>query len=252
MAEITGEITRDEPALLSEGMIDQIKNTAIISNLEHALLSTKMMNQLFIDGIKDGTFDSEYVDQALENFRQVVNFSHSVQVEYVVGFMFNEANDRILLIFKNRPVWMAGKLNGIGGKIEPGETAHEAMEREFREETGFVSSNGQKPEWIHIGKQQRVALFDKQEGSYSIDIFVCKFKSELCVYPNKDPDWITMWDGETVLDDTREQVINLPLNLEILRRRGVSGLAELVAFAQTALVSPRTILINEAPLYNLP
>src|SRR5690606_19747163 len=33
-----------------------------------------------------------------------------------------------------RPAWQAGKLNGVGGKIEPGETPADAMRREFREE----------------------------------------------------------------------------------------------------------------------
>lgn len=55
--------------------------------------------------------------------------------EYVVGFLFDTNHDTVL-IRKNRPAWQAGKLNGPGGKIEPGETPHEAMAREFLEETG--------------------------------------------------------------------------------------------------------------------
>lgn len=55
--------------------------------------------------------------------------------EYVVGFAFDTWN-RVALIRKNRPEWQAGKLNGIGGHVEPGEDPDEAMIREFREETG--------------------------------------------------------------------------------------------------------------------
>jgi 8-oxo-dGTP pyrophosphatase MutT (NUDIX family) len=40
-----------------------------------------------------------------------------------------------LLICKNRPAWPRDKLNGLGGKIEEGETPQQAMEREHREET---------------------------------------------------------------------------------------------------------------------
>jgi 8-oxo-dGTP diphosphatase len=52
---------------------------------------------------------------------------------YVLGFLFDK--DKVVLIRKNRPFWMRGKLNGVGGKIEEGETAKQAMVREFREET---------------------------------------------------------------------------------------------------------------------
>lgn len=56
---------------------------------------------------------------------------------YVVGFMFNSDRSRVLLIEKNRPAWQAGKLNGVGGKLEDGEDPNFAMAREFREETGI-------------------------------------------------------------------------------------------------------------------
>lgn len=59
----------------------------------------------------------------------------SVQ-EYVCGFLFSPDRSRVLLIRKRRPAWQAGKLNGVGGKIEPGETPPEAMRREFCEEAG--------------------------------------------------------------------------------------------------------------------
>lgn len=56
--------------------------------------------------------------------------------EYVLGFLFNVEMNRVVLIRKNKPEWQAGKLNGIGGKIEPHEVTGEAMLREFKEETG--------------------------------------------------------------------------------------------------------------------
>jgi 8-oxo-dGTP diphosphatase len=55
---------------------------------------------------------------------------------YSCGFLFSADRRRVLLIRKRRPAWQAGKLNGLGGKIEPGETPLDCMRREFFEEAG--------------------------------------------------------------------------------------------------------------------
>lgn len=53
---------------------------------------------------------------------------------YVCGFLFNTAETDVALIRKEKPEWQKGKYNGIGGKVEDGETIHRAMQREFKEE----------------------------------------------------------------------------------------------------------------------
>lgn len=55
---------------------------------------------------------------------------------YCLGFAFNYFHNEVLLIKKNKPNWQKGKYNGVGGKLEEGETALEAMVREFEEESG--------------------------------------------------------------------------------------------------------------------
>lgn len=55
-------------------------------------------------------------------------------MHYVLGFAIH--NGEVVLIRKAKPEWQAGKLNGVGGKVEPGETGYKAMRREYREETG--------------------------------------------------------------------------------------------------------------------
>ena len=55
---------------------------------------------------------------------------------YVVGFLFSRDLAEVCLIRKNRPEWQRGRLNGVGGHIEVGETPLEAMGREFQEEAG--------------------------------------------------------------------------------------------------------------------
>lgn len=50
------------------------------------------------------------------------------------------------MIRKNRPEWQAGRLNGVGGKVETTDAdGHAAMVREFTEETGVLV-----PTWHHF------------------------------------------------------------------------------------------------------
>lgn len=60
--------------------------------------------------------------------------------DYTLGFAFSADRSRVVLIKKNRPAWQAGKLNGIGGKVEPGEDNATAMCREFAEECGVETT----------------------------------------------------------------------------------------------------------------
>lgn len=62
---------------------------------------------------------------------------------YVLGFVFSPDLREVYLIRKNRPEWQRGLLNGIGGKIEQGETDAAAMHREAFEESGYTG------QWVH-------------------------------------------------------------------------------------------------------
>lgn len=63
---------------------------------------------------------------------------------YTCGFMIDRHGNTIL-VEKLKPAWQAGKLNGIGGKIEINETPHACMRREWREETGDDHAD-----WDHV------------------------------------------------------------------------------------------------------
>lgn len=71
--------------------------------------------------------------------------------EYVLGFAFckDSGYDYVLLIKKARPVAQAGKLNGIGGRVETehDETPLGAMHREFCEETRI---DNDQSAWVHF------------------------------------------------------------------------------------------------------
>lgn len=64
---------------------------------------------------------------------------------YVLGFAFDRTTmwPQVCLIRKEKPEWQRGKLNGVGGKQEPGEDGRRAMAREFLEETGVETYSGQ-------------------------------------------------------------------------------------------------------------
>jgi len=60
---------------------------------------------------------------------------------YVLGFMFSEDLEYVLLVNKKKPAWQCGLLNGIGGKIEEEESEFDAIRREVFEEAGLKTYN---------------------------------------------------------------------------------------------------------------
>jgi 8-oxo-dGTP diphosphatase len=58
--------------------------------------------------------------------------------KFTVGFLFTPDLQKVLLIHKLAPAWQKGKLNGLGGKIEPGEGAVPCFIREIEEESGII------------------------------------------------------------------------------------------------------------------
>lgn len=90
--------------------------------------------------------------------------------EYVCGFLFDKQVQRVVLIWKEKPAWQKGKLNGVGGKIEPGETPYQAMVREFKEETGLQVENWQPLASVsedHYRVRFFYAVDDKNQFEYA-------------------------------------------------------------------------------------
>lgn len=94
---------------------------------------------------------------------------------YVTGFAFSEDRTKVVLIQKTKPEWQAGKLNGVGGKVEDNESPGEAMVREFKEETGIETT---VDSWIDIcsieGKDFQVNFFSRFDN----DMFEAKTTTE--------------------------------------------------------------------------
>jgi 8-oxo-dGTP pyrophosphatase MutT (NUDIX family) len=74
----------------------------------------------------------------------------------VVGFAFYQLQSdlhlwSVVLMKKKRPDFQSGKLNGVGGKVELGESPSRAMVREFEEETGVYVP---REKWVHFHSEK--------------------------------------------------------------------------------------------------
>jgi 8-oxo-dGTP diphosphatase len=88
-------------------------------------------------------------------------------MRYVLGFLFDPSGQEVVLIKKKKPLWQAGRLNGVGGKIEEYETARKAMVREFKEETGvFIEDE----KWTHFGIMKST---DLNVTNWAVELFYC-------------------------------------------------------------------------------
>ena len=77
-------------------------------------------------------------------------------VRYSIGFAVSHDGQHVLLLQKGRPDYLAGRWSGVGGHVEPGETACEAMSREAQEEADLDGLD-----WRHIGVVERAAGPDR-------------------------------------------------------------------------------------------
>lgn len=64
---------------------------------------------------------------------------------FTLGIIFSASLEHVYLIRRDHPDSQKGKLNGVGGKVEPGETVGACMARESVEESGYSGS------WTRFG-----------------------------------------------------------------------------------------------------
>jgi len=116
--------------------------------------------------------------------------------EYVCGFVF--FRNYVALIRKARPAWQAGRLNGIGGHIEVGETAPVAMARECCEET-MGALNIPADEWTHFATLSGDDYAWTHRTGADRDMFrVYFFYTELRNWPVPDPQDATRDEPEPI------------------------------------------------------
>lgn len=150
------------------------------------------------------------------------------RINYVCGFLFDEKGELVLLIKKNRPAWMAGKWNGIGGKIEVGESAIGAMHREFEEETAITGLD-----WT---------CFASLDGrDFKVEFFSAK--SQIIAYARKMTDEeIAAFYVRNLGYSPSTLVSNLPVLISLALDE--SGIHKPVRFRDTTFYPPRPAAVE--------
>jgi 8-oxo-dGTP diphosphatase len=135
---------------------------------------------------------------------------------YSVGFMFGPGLGQVALIRKARPEWQRGKLNGVGGHIEEGETPRQAMVREFKEETGVETYES---DWTFV-----VVLTGP---GYELNIFKARamLHHSFTTQTDEPVNWVTSWNlPHDIIPNLRwiiplcwDESLVLPVQMSVLR-----------------------------------
>lgn len=95
----------------------------------------------------------------------------TTRLQMVVGLAFDPTRNMVVMVHKQSgPPCVIGKWNGVGGKIDPGETPIQAMRREFREETGVDLHDHWQQFAMLIAEQYDLFFFWAETNS----VFSCR------------------------------------------------------------------------------
>ena len=130
--------------------------------------------------------------------------------KYVLGFIF-DASERVLLIEKQRPAWQAGKLNGIGGKIEAREKPVAAMVREAFEECHLFSKVN---DWIPVATLRH--------SEWNIEVFTTVHTQNPHLLRTKTDEFVSWVDIQKLPPNVLPNLSWLiPLSRDVLQNRVV-------------------------------
>ncbi len=105
------------------------------------------------------------------------------KTKYVVSYIFDENNEKVLLIKKKRPVFLVGKMTGICGHVEDFDESHtHAIQREVEEESN-----------IRLNLEQ-IHLIDSVIGDdYTLDVYAIIINEEQLNNFKNNIDEIQTW-----------------------------------------------------------
>ncbi|CAG7650129.1 NUDIX domain-containing protein [Paenibacillus allorhizosphaerae] len=161
-------------------------------------------------------------------------------LKYTICFLVR--GSQVLMLNRNKPPGM-GCWNGVGGKIEPGETPEQGAIREIREETGIEAG-----ELYYAG---RVKWFSAQGAMSGAHLFVAELPEHLAYdAPKETEEGLLSWkETGWLLDEQNKGLIShLHLYLRcVLERQGCyefecyfNDQGKVVRFQQAALHNMET------------
>jgi 8-oxo-dGTP diphosphatase len=119
--------------------------------------------------------------------------------KHSVGLIVFNNNDEVLLVKNTSKSGYAKEIYGApAGRPEEGESEKQAAVREFREETGLVTTEESLSEF---SDNYYVAVLDRKEGrvEYSIRFFIVNnYSGELMASEETIPEWIKISELENM------------------------------------------------------
>jgi len=166
-------------------------------------------------------------------------------MKYVIGFLFRKENDLsdVLLVYKNHgPEHVVGKLNGLGGMVEKGETPLQAMEREAAEE-GNVHLGPSCTPWQQFH-------YELHSSGSELHFFVAradrKITKEIRTCTDEVVSWVHVGD---ILNSGSAHVKDVNGSSPIFFRHCVPNLMYLVPMACHWLLHPSQHYSEQEPLW---
>lgn len=140
------------------------------------------------------------------------------KTKYVVSYIFDEKNEKVLLIRKKRPAFLVGKMTGIGGHVEDFDESHtHAIQREVEEESN-----------IQLSLDQIYLIDSVSKDDYSLDVYAIvinveqfnNFKNNI----DEEQTWVSIEDiKDNTLDfeyasGTYEAIIYIHENFSLFKQ----------------------------------
>ncbi|GEQ69279.1 hypothetical protein JCM33374_g2950 [Metschnikowia sp. JCM 33374] len=126
--------------------------------------------------------------------------------KYTLGFIRSPTN-HVLFLNRQKSPWM-GRWNGVGGKLDEGETPHECIVRETMEETGLLLPQYQDRgvmKWIRDGEDKGgVHIFTAEVSKEEME----NYKTPRChchegILDWKSMDWLLHEENTGVVDNVK-------------------------------------------------
>ena len=127
---------------------------------------------------------------------------HNMIANFTMGIIFSSDCSNVYLLRKDHPEFQAGLLNGVGGKLEPGETYAGCMAREAKEEGSYTG------EWNHLGSMRGNT---EGWGEYQCEVFYSIMDKKAKVPKTTEKEPIEMHPVADLPKLTAEMVPHLPM-----------------------------------------